>query len=274
MSQPISFDRAVDYYDATRGFPAGIAEQIAAALIGYTQNFDGAYPAHILEIGIGTGRIAAPCMAQGIKLTGIDLSWSMMDKFRQKLADEDAQFPFKAPDLAQADAARLPFADQSFDAVLAVHVLHLINKWREAVQESRRVTISGGRLIVGFDGRNPTSPLSILREKFDEILLANGVSQKRVIKRDFSDVDKYMLGQGCRINEFIAAEWSTRTSATADIEKLSQRIWSSTWDIPDDVYSASIAKIKEWAMETFGDLQEEHSASHRFIWKIYSWPKS
>jgi len=44
----ISFDRAAEYYDNTRGFPEGVAEQIRAAIVNYTgANFD----TRFLELG-------------------------------------------------------------------------------------------------------------------------------------------------------------------------------------------------------------------------------
>ena len=105
---------------------------------------------------------------------------------------------------------------------LAVHVLHLIFEWREVIQEARRVTRPGGSLIVGYDGRSPNNPMSLLREKFDEILLTYGVNQKRILKRDYSDVDEYMSDQGCSDSECSGAEWTTTTTVAGDIEKLTQ----------------------------------------------------
>src|SRR3712207_7789166 len=40
--------------------------------------------------------------------------------------------------LVQADAARLPFDNDTFDAVVAVHVFHLIGNWIEAMDEADR----------------------------------------------------------------------------------------------------------------------------------------
>jgi ubiquinone/menaquinone biosynthesis C-methylase UbiE len=269
----ISFDRAANYYDSTRGFPPGVAERIIASLLGYTQKAGDLSANNLLEIGVGTGRIAAPCLAQGYILTGIDLSWNMMEKFHHMMQKKSSTFRGSLLGLAQADASLLPFTAQSFDAVLAVHVLHLIPGWREVIKESRRVTRPGGSLIVGYEGRSPNSPISQMREKFDEILLTYGVNRNRILKRDYSDVDKYMLDQGCSDVDCSGAEWTTRTTLAGDIEKLTQRIWSSTWDIPDDIYAESISKIKTWAADTYGDLRVERGVPHRFVWKIYRWAK-
>jgi SAM-dependent methyltransferase len=56
------------------------------------------------------------------------------------------------PPLLRADATRLPFRDACFDAVLAVHVLHLIPSWERALAEARRVLVAGGLLLSGGGG--------------------------------------------------------------------------------------------------------------------------
>ncbi len=69
MQPLISFDRAVDYYDQTRGFPPGVAEQVAGTAAGML-----APNSAVIEVGIGTGRIAKPLAAMGYKIFGLDIS--------------------------------------------------------------------------------------------------------------------------------------------------------------------------------------------------------
>ena len=45
------------------------------------------------------------------------------------------------------DATRLPFRDESFGAVITVHVLHLVSSMAEALAEVRRVLRPGGVLL-------------------------------------------------------------------------------------------------------------------------------
>jgi ubiquinone/menaquinone biosynthesis C-methylase UbiE len=56
-SNSINFDRAASYYDETRGFPAGVEEQVGA-FIAQSVNLDA--NSRVLEVGVGTGRIALP----------------------------------------------------------------------------------------------------------------------------------------------------------------------------------------------------------------------
>src|SRR5438128_12662491 len=78
----ISFDRAADTYDQTRGYPPDVQERIGRALL------DAAGATHqsrILEMGVGTGRIALPIIRAGYRYTGVDISPRMMEKLRAAL---------------------------------------------------------------------------------------------------------------------------------------------------------------------------------------------
>jgi SAM-dependent methyltransferase len=47
----------------------------------------------------------------------------------------------------QADAAKLPFSDDSFDVVSSFAMLHHVGDWPRAINEALRVLRPGGRLI-------------------------------------------------------------------------------------------------------------------------------
>lgn len=83
-------------------------------------------------MGVGTGRFAKPLSDLGFEVVGIDVSRRMMLKARQK----------GVQNLILADAHRMPFKDQSFDASIIIHVLHLIPDWLNVVREMGRVTKS------------------------------------------------------------------------------------------------------------------------------------
>jgi len=126
LSRTISFDRAVDIYDATRSLPPEVMAEVVKGLSAALRRHD----CHrILDVGVGTGRFASPLEDLGFKVAGVDVSIEMLKRARSK----------SVGNLARGDARRLPFKDKSFDAVLMNHVLHLIEEWREALGEIRRV---------------------------------------------------------------------------------------------------------------------------------------
>ena len=129
----VSFDRAADFYDQTRDLAEPVATHGLPALLDLLSPHG-----RILDVGIGTGRIAVPLINLGADMIGVDLSLKMMAKLRQKQPTVR---------IAQADAAQLPFPAPTFDAALTTHVLHLIGPWREALHEFKRVIKPGGVYI-------------------------------------------------------------------------------------------------------------------------------
>ena len=96
-------------------------------------------PGKGVEIGVGTGRFAAPL---GIKL-GVDPSESMREVARKK-----------GIDVVPGVAEDLPFPDGSLDFVLMVTVICFFDSVPEAFKEAHRVLKSGGSLVVAFIDRD------------------------------------------------------------------------------------------------------------------------
>lgn len=91
-----------------------------------------------LEIGVGTGRFAAPL---GV-MVGIDPSPAMLEYARER-----------GIHAVQGVAEQLPFADESFDYALSVTTICFVNDIRAMLQEARRVIRPDGCLILGFVDR-------------------------------------------------------------------------------------------------------------------------
>ncbi len=101
----------------------------------------------VLDIGSGAGllahEVAAEVGAVG-SVVGIDPSESMLALARRRRApDGAAEIRFVA-----GDACALPFADGSFDAVVATQVYEYVQDMPAALGEAFRVLRPGGRLLV------------------------------------------------------------------------------------------------------------------------------
>ena len=106
----------------------------------------------ILEVGVGTG-INASLYPSHCHVTGIDLSTSMLDKARERVARQG----LRNIRLLEMDAAQLTFADNSFDIVYAPYLVSVVPDPVQVVKEMRRVCRPGGRIIIlnHFRSANP-----------------------------------------------------------------------------------------------------------------------
>lgn len=258
--ESISFDRAVDFYDRTRGLPPEVSAALAQVVVDAFGR-----DARLLEVGIGTGRIARPILAQGLHVTGIDLSLGMMGRLIEQLPPGA-----RRPDLAQADALALPLRDGIFDAVIVVHVFHLVSDWRVALREIRRVLKPGGSLMTGYDWRDPDSPSRRLRDAWTEILRAHGVAADSS-HEPFDAVQAGLREQGADVTEWVVGERVETRTLAQELNAVEQRIWSSTWKIPDAIFPACLARLKEWALRQYGAESFAFPVRHRFIWQRFRW---
>ncbi len=121
------FDRMAPVYDETReGVDPRALEGLCRAL-----SQDGA--PSLLEVGVGTGRIALPLQSQGFSVTGLDASRSMISRARSKGVER----------LVRGNAYRVPFRASSFDYALFVHVLTLLGDPGAALRGAARVSRRG-----------------------------------------------------------------------------------------------------------------------------------
>jgi phosphatidylethanolamine/phosphatidyl-N-methylethanolamine N-methyltransferase len=106
----------------------------------------------ILEVGVGTG-INTSLYPGNCHITGIDLSTSMLDKARERVARQG----LTNVRLLEMDAANLTFADNSFDIVYAPYLVSVVPDPVKVVREMRRVCRNDGKIIVlnHFRSANP-----------------------------------------------------------------------------------------------------------------------
>lgn len=94
-----------------------------------------------LDLGCGEGRLGRVLHSLGHRVAGIDASATMV----RLAAGHELPEP-----CVVSDAAALPFADGTFDLVVAYMTLHDIDRMPEAVAETARVLVPGGRLCVAI----------------------------------------------------------------------------------------------------------------------------
>ena len=94
---------------------------------------------HVLEVGCGTGAVMGAIAEEFcFNLTGVDINRPSL-RFAQS---DNPKFQF-----TQADGHRLPFADNSFDAVYCHYLLLWVTDPAQVLAEMRRLTRPGGVVI-------------------------------------------------------------------------------------------------------------------------------
>src|SRR5690242_19403330 len=109
----------------------------------------------VLEVGVGTG-INAGLYPRDCAVTGIDLSASMLEKVRDRVARKGV----RNVRLLEMDAADMKFADGSFDIVYAPYLISVVPDPVAVAREMRRVCRRGGRIVFLNHFRSPNPVLA------------------------------------------------------------------------------------------------------------------
>jgi phosphatidylethanolamine/phosphatidyl-N-methylethanolamine N-methyltransferase len=97
----------------------------------------------ILDLGIGTGASLNYYPRRG-RIYGIDLSSGMLRLARKKTVERGLDHVH----LIQADALKLPFADNTFDQVFISHVITVVSDPYRMVCEAQRVAKADARIVI------------------------------------------------------------------------------------------------------------------------------
>jgi phosphatidylethanolamine/phosphatidyl-N-methylethanolamine N-methyltransferase len=132
-----AYGRWAPIYDLVFGkvFAHGRAAAIAAA---------GNIRGRVLEVGVGTG-LSLPDYARDHQIVGIDISEAMLRKAQERIA---TQRLVHVDGLAVMDAARLAFADGSFDVVVGQYLITAVPDPEATLDEFARVLRPGGEIVL------------------------------------------------------------------------------------------------------------------------------
>jgi SAM-dependent methyltransferase len=243
-----SFDRVADIYDETRRMPPEAVAQVMENISAEVEPSSGV----VLDLGVGTGRIAAPLAARGFQVVGVDISEKMLCRLQEKTA-----VPAGKIHAVRGDSASLPFADRSFTAVIAIHVFHLIENLAASTQEVRRVLSPEGRLLFGGEQRLLRHVDHALTAQFDmEDDIAAMLAEAGYHLPDQTDVERAMFknvrSMGCDIKQLPSVTWGYETSCTDIVAHIENRIWSYLWDVPEEVTKNLAERVRDRLAENIG----------------------
>ena len=235
-----NFDRVAAEYEATRYMPNRIAERVAQQI---TRNLD---PTDwLLEAGIGTGRIGRALLRQHPRTVGIDISHAMLGYLRTAYGESQNALP-----LALADVRALPFPDNTFETVVAVHVLHLIPQWERALGEIWRVLPVGGKLVLGVEDRTTSAIRDYFFARAAEL---NALPTTRSGAHS-SEVIAALRRQKVMVQErrLSALSWRQSITAAQTLDRLRRRTYSILWQMPDEKLTHLLHETRTWAAQQYG----------------------
>lgn len=156
--------------------------------------------ARVLEVGCGTGKLwykNKENINKNLDITLSDFSKGMLKSTKEKLKELKHNFKYE-----EINVENIPYEDESFDIVIARHMIYFSPNIEKALAEIRRVLVPGGIAYITVNSCETMAELNELAEKFDSSLGIdnNGYSARfelengdPIIRKYFSNVEVEIL---------------------------------------------------------------------------------
>jgi phosphatidylethanolamine/phosphatidyl-N-methylethanolamine N-methyltransferase len=98
----------------------------------------------VLEVGVGTG-LSLPLYPPFVRVTGVDLSREMLEKARTRV---ERRALSNVEGLHEMDAQAMDFPDASFDKIVAMYVVSVVQEPARLLAELHRVCTPNGEIFL------------------------------------------------------------------------------------------------------------------------------
>jgi ubiquinone/menaquinone biosynthesis C-methylase UbiE len=243
-----NFDRVADTYDATRGFSPAVEAEVGDGLAAILRAHAPDPAPSVLEIGVGSGRIAVPLAVRGIRVTGLDISRQMLRRLLDKRRDIDVLL---------AEASKPPFRPNSFDAAIFVHILHLVPDARTTLAAAIACVRPGGILLNCHHTYSPDAADKASVRLTEIVRDVTRIAARRPHGRSEGTDELFrevLSAAGATIETTEIAGWTETTTARSEIEMLKNRGHSGTWAIPEDAMPEVLARFSADAEAIYGGM--------------------
>ncbi len=257
----MAFDDIASIYDETRIVPNGVVNRFYDRTL--RKKFRSTPNLVVLDAGVGTGGTVSPLLDLGIHLVGIDISKKMLQKMAEKLGRRTTKSQVS---LVLGDVTKLPFGNSSFDTIIAVHLLHLLKNWKQAILETKRVAKpKASFLIANYDSPELETKLG---QTYLKILL-DTVHRRSALKRLIYHIlnileqrvklakallkkapttgnwELYLKGLA-KSRETHTISWREKIAVSTIADRLEKRFVSIKTAMPHKDYESFMSKLDKW----------------------------
>lgn len=161
----------------------------------------------VLDVGVGTG-IMLPHYPRSWNLTGIDISPKMIEQAKKRAGE----LGWDNLNLEVMDATQLPFAESSFDAVVASYTLNAVPEPRKVLENIKRVLKPNGKLVVINRRRGRTRWFREMEERFSFLFEKIGFSV-------CMDMPVFLQENGMKIHEIAEVPGMGQTNVIVAVKR-------------------------------------------------------
>lgn len=163
----------------------------------------------ILELGCGNGELwrgNAEKIPADVKIILTDISGGMINDAKENLKHLKSQMAFEI-----VDASTLPYEDESFDVVIANHMIFYVKDREQAFSEIKRTLKPGGYLYCSTYGRGHMKQIEELTKNFDSRIVLSEVNLFEIfglengeeqVRPWFTEIKKHLYDDYLTIDDY------------------------------------------------------------------------
>lgn len=239
------YGKIAHLYDDTRPLPPEVSAKICNCILELVK---ATAETKFLEPGIGTGRIGLPIIKQGYTYTGIDISEAMMNQLRGKFLEIPENLT-----LIQGDAANLPFADNSFDAIITTHILHCLEDPLVGLSEIKRVLKPDG-VYLSCEHLHCAYQEEFY-QAFNNIITKYRLEKPQPkTKKVFpfgEEMQQTLVKMGAEVEKVTAVKWQQSQTVGELFNMYRSRAFGLCWLIDKEDFDLAILEFKNWCDRTY-----------------------
>lgn len=206
--KPRSYDKHMDMVNkgCVRAVKEAVVSHISAG-------------SYVLEIGCGTGELAAMLIARGATVTGFDVSPAMVGMARDRIRAEDLKDKLTIKQMGVDGMDGLPTS--AFDAVVSTLVFSELSddERRFALKQSERVLKPGGVLVIADEVVPRTAVRKVLQALARIPMLTATYLVSRTSTHPIADLPSELKAAGFTVQKEIRSQGDTFALVVAVCEE-------------------------------------------------------